>query len=102
MPNTPLNTENLIITVLPSRSGPVQHLITFRMGTTLDSCLSIYLTKSITSYQSSSKILLITETDTRVILQEVLLLLKGVRKHELVFDNLFLLVYLFAPHMISY
>lgn len=70
------------------------------MGNTLNSYLSIYLIKSITASQSSNDIFLITETYTRVVLNEVLLLLKGVRGHELVlFDNFFCLL---APHKISY
>ena len=92
--------ENLIIRVLPSKPGLVQQLSTFRMGNILNSYLSIYLIKSITASQSSSDIFLITETYTRVVLNEVLLPLKGVREHELVlFDNFLCLL---APHKISY
>lgn len=96
----PSNMENLIIRVLPSKPGLVQNLSTFRMGNTLNSYVSICLTKSITASQSSSDIFLITETYTRVVLNAVLLLLKEVREHELVlFDNFFCLL---APHKISY
>ena len=60
----PSNMENLIIRVLSSKPGLVQNLSTFRMGNTLNSYVSICLTKSITASQSSSDIFLITETYT--------------------------------------
>lgn len=75
----PSNMENLNIRVLPSKPGLVQNLSTFRMGNTLNSYLSIYLTKSITASQSV-EIFLITGTYTKVVLDEVLLLLKEVRR----------------------